>query len=133
MTEFHNVGESIECAKCEIVTRKFVPSSPQIHEVLGRVIKYELSLNCSAEIIEEVDPKEWKIDFASKLSLGDKLKAKSIYALVSSIKRVKWDVINFTATHKAQKAEIGYFTFAKIKSPLDNVLNSMHKRKELNK
>ena len=33
------VGASIECEKCELIARKIVPSSPQLDDTLGKVIK----------------------------------------------------------------------------------------------
>lgn len=131
MAEFHNAGESIECGKCEIIAKKFVPSSPQIHSILGKVIKYECSRNSSAKILEELDPKEFKVYVGSHLNLNDTLKAETLYAYTTYLKRVKTEVVNYTGRHKANVACIYGFTLAQIRYPLENVLNAIQKRKEL--
>lgn len=131
--ELHLAGESIECTKCEIIARKIVPSSPQIDDRFGRVIKYDCSRNSSAENLRELNPKEFKYKFSSNLDLGTVLKADSIYIITSQLKRLNCSVINESGRHKASHGIIDSFTFAEIKYPLENVLNSMAKRKELKK
>ncbi|PIP54830.1 MAG: hypothetical protein COX07_03195 [Bacteroidetes bacterium CG23_combo_of_CG06-09_8_20_14_all_32_9] len=124
-------GESIECDKCEVIARKIVPSSPQIDDILGRVIKYECSRNSSTENLKELVPKKFKHKFSSNLDLGTILKADSIYIITTQFKRLKLDIINKTGRHKASKGTINEYTFAEIKYPLENVLNSMTHRKAL--
>lgn len=125
------VGASIECEKCELIARKIVPSSPQLDDTLGKVIKYECSRNSSAENIEELNPKEFKYKLSSDLDLGTKLQADGIYLITTKLKRIKPDIVNESGKHKASKTTINAFTFAEIKYPLENVINSMNKRKEL--
>jgi len=125
------VGASIECEKCELISRKIVPSSPQMDDTLGRVIKYECSRNSSAEILKELNPKEFKYKISSNLDLGSKLQANGIYLLTTKLKRIKPDIVNESGRHKASKSTIDGFTFAEIKYPLENVLNSINNRKEL--
>lgn len=125
------VGASIECEKCELIARKIVPSSPQLHATLGKVIKYDCSRNSSAENLEELNPKKFKHKATSDLDLGTKLQADGIYLITSKLKRIKPDIVNETGRHKASKTTINEFTFAEIKIPLENVINSMNKRKEL--
>jgi hypothetical protein len=127
----HLAGESIECDKCELIAKKVVPSSPQIDDSLGRVIKYDCSRNSSSENLKELNPKVFKYKFSSNLDLGTKLNAESIYLLTSQLKRIKLEIVNETGIHKANKGIIEGFTFAEIKYPLVNVLNSILKRKEL--
>lgn len=127
----HLAGESIECDKCELTARKIVPSSPQIDSLLGRVIKYECSRNASAEILKELNPKEFRCKVTSNLDLGTKIQAESIYLITCQLKRLKLDLVNESGRHKASKGIIENFTFAEIKYPLENVLNSIQKRKEL--
>ena len=127
----HLAGESIECDKCELTARKIVPSSLQIDSSLGRVIKYEYSRNASAEILKELNPKEYKYKFSSTLDLGTKIQAESIYLIAKHLKRLKLDLVNESGRHKASKGIIDNYTFAEIKYPLENVLNSIQKRKEL--
>jgi hypothetical protein len=125
------VGASIECEKCELIARKIVPSSPQLDDTLGKVIKYECSRNSSAENIEELIPKEFKCKLSSNLDLGTKLQADGIYLITTKLKRIKPDIVNESGRHKASRATINAFTYAEIKYPLENVINSMNKRKEL--
>jgi len=124
-------GESIECEKCELTARKVVPSSPQIDDRLGRVIKYECSRNSSSENLKELTPKEYKYKITSNLELNTKLMADSIYLLTNQLKRLKLDVVNESGRHKASKGIINGFTYAEIKYPLENILNSIQKCKEL--
>lgn len=124
-------GESIECNKCELITKKWVPSSPQRDDVLGNVIKYECSRNSSAENLEELNPKQFRYKFSSNLDLGCMLKADGIFLLTAELKRIKPQIVNLTGRHKASKVTIKNYTFAEIKYPLENVLNSIEKRKLL--
>lgn len=127
----HSPGESIECQRCEVITRKYVPSTPQYDKDIGHHIKYDLSLNCSTENKQELEPKEFVYRKYSNLELGTILRAKQIYILTTTIKPIKFFLINKSGRHKASKALINGFTFAEIKVPLQNVLNSIRKRKAL--
>ncbi len=124
-------GASIECEKCEITARKIVPSSPMVDDTLGRVIKYDCSRNSSAENQEELNPKEFKYKLSSNLDLGSRLQAESIYLITTNLGRIKPNIVNESGRHKASKFNIKAYTFAEIKYPLENVLNSINKRKEL--
>ena len=127
----HLCGESIECEKCELTTRKVVPSSIQRNNVLGRVIKYECSQNSCAENIKELNPKKFKYKLGSNLDLGSRLEAKSIYVLTTQIKKVSPQIINKSGKHKASNFIVGKYVFAEIKYPLENVINSLKKRKAI--
>lgn len=127
----HLAGESIECDKCELITRKIVPSSPLFNSTIGRVIKYECSRNSSTEILKELDPKEFKYKFSSNLNLGTKLQAESLYLITSQLKKLKLDLVNESGRHKASRGTIDGYTFAEIKYPIANVLNAIKKKKEL--
>ena len=125
------VGDSIECEKCELTSKKIVPSTPQFDDTLGRVIKYECSRNSSAENLKELDPKEYKFKLSSDLDLGTRLQAEGIYIITTKLNRIKPDIVNESGRHKASKTTINGYTFAEIKYPLENVINSINKRKEL--
>ncbi len=124
-------GDSIECGKCEVIARKIVPSSPQIDKVLGRIIKYDCSRNSSAENFKELSPKKFKYKFSSNLDLNSKLQADSLFFLTTQLKRLRLNVVHESGKHKANKGVINDYTFAEIKYPLENVLNSIKKSKEL--
>lgn len=127
----HHVGESIECDKCELTVRKYVPSSPQIHPTLGKLLKYNCSRNCTALNLRELNPKAFKIKITSNLDLGAILSAESIFFLTSRLKPLKLNVVNESGRHKANKGVVEGFTFAEIKYPMENVLNAMAKKQEL--
>lgn len=127
----HFAGDSIECMECEVTTRKVVPSGIQQHEDLGMLVKYDFSRNCKAKNLEELVPKEYKYKITSNLDLGTALNADSIYILTKSLKPLNLDVVNESSRHKANKGCIKSFTFAEIKYPLQNVINSIAKRKAL--
>lgn len=129
MSEFHSLNDSIECMKCRVIARKVVPSTPIKDPILGMGIKYSLSRNASAQIVEELNPKKHKINPASQLNLNDILKADSISAFVASIKPIKRDVINNSHTHKASEFVLSAFCHAFIKYPLENVVNSIQSRR----
>ena len=127
----HLAGESIECDKCELIARKVVPSSPQEHDILGLVIKYDCTLNATAKNLKELNPKKFRCKLTSNLDLGATLKAKSIYFLTQSLKRLKFELDHESGAHKASKGIINYYVFAEIKYPLENIVNSIKKRKSL--
>lgn len=126
---FHEAGESIECLKCKLVTRKYSPSSVINDQTYGgRCFKYECDRNASAEILKELNPKNYKVRITSHLDLGDMLKAYSLIVYFQSKKRLKFDLVNKTGSHKAQEAICKGFTYAEIKQPLANVISSMKSR-----
>lgn len=124
-------GESIECIKCELIARKVVPSCLIKDDKLGSIMKYECSLNSSAENLVELNPKEFIYKFSSNLEMGTLLQAHSIYFITTKLRRIKYELIMKSGRHHASKAIIDDYTFAEIKYPLENVLNSINKRKEL--
>lgn len=129
----HSPGDSIECSRCEVKTRKVVPSAPQIVENPGYVIKYDCSRNCSTENIEELSPKQFLYKETSDLDLGTILRADSIYILTTSLRKLTFRIIPNSGRHKAAKGLIKGFIFAEIKYPLQNVINSIEKRKAIEK
>lgn len=131
MAEFYEVNDCIESEKCEVIARKVVPNALFVDPVLGRCMKYDFSRNATAKILQSVDPKVTKKHALANLNVDDLLKAESIYALVSSFKKLKADVINESGRHKANYIIVPYFSFAQIKYPLMNVLNSMVNRGEI--
>lgn len=133
MAEYNAAHESIECLKCEIITRKYVPSIPIKDPVLGLGIKYDLSRNCSAQILAELKPREHKKNATSRLNLHDVLRAESISAFVGSIKRLQWNLTTHSGRHKGSDVTFSYFCFAQIKYPLHNLLKSIEKQKLLEK
>lgn len=129
--DFYSARESLECIKCEFITRKIVPSVPLIDKILGRVIKYECNRNCEIKILEELKPKKFIYKLTSHLDLNSNLKGESIYIITTKLKPIKLLLVNKYGCLKASKGIIDAFTFAEIKYPLENVLNSINKRKEL--
>ena len=127
----HLCGESIECDKCKLTSRKIVPSSIQRDKVLGRVIKYECSLNSCAENLKELNPKKFKYKLGSNLELGSQLKAKSIFILTKQLTKPSLTIINESGKHKSSNFIVNKYVFAEIKYPLDNVINSIRKRKSI--
>jgi len=128
MGVFVAAHESIECVKCQIIARKFVPSMPVRDPVLGLGIKYELSRNASAEILGELVPKEYKKKATSRLDLNDILKAESISAFVVGVKRLQWNLANQSGRHKASDVTFSQVCFAQIKYPLQNMLKSLEQK-----
>jgi hypothetical protein len=131
MAEFHQQNESIECLKCEIIARKFVPSMPINDPVLGKGIKYDLSRNATAMILEELNPKTPVKRELSNLNINDLLRAESITAFICSIKRQKFELLNESGRHKASRTVVGAFAYAQIKYPLKNVINAIAAQKLL--
>ena len=68
---------------------------------------------------------------SSDLDLGTRLQAEGIYIITTKLNRIKPDIVNESGRHKASKTTITGYTFAEIKYPLENVINSINKRKEL--
>lgn len=101
-------------------------------DILGHFIKYDCSRNSSAENIEELEPKKFRYKLTSNLNLGTKLCAKSIYIITTQLSRLNFKIVNESGRHKASRGVINHYTFAEIKYPLENVLNSISKRKALN-
>ena len=128
MVVLHQVGESIECDKCEVISRNIVPSILQVDEILGRVMKYNCERNSSAKNIQELNPKVFRYKFSSNLNLGTELRAKGIYLLTTKIRPVKKKTINHTGRHKAQLAVFDDYVFSEIRYPLENVIHSMRVR-----
>lgn len=128
---YHETGESIEAEKCNVIARKLNVSSYLDIQNVGKVLKYDGKLNCEAEIIEELDPKKFKYKLTSYLDSGSKLKAKDIFLYSKVFRKPPQQLINKSGRHKSQHYCFKKYTFAEIKTPLQNVINSMKKRKTI--
>lgn len=129
--EVHDTYASIECEKCEIISRKIEPSGLLEHPILGKVLKYKCTRDSSSEILTELNPKIFKCLLSSNLQLGDILKAKAIEVLSKKIVPERKSVINHSSQHKAEKIILKGYSFSQITYPHENVLNSIKKRAAL--
>ncbi|RYX97961.1 hypothetical protein EON78_05310 [bacterium] len=130
MAEYYAAHESIECDKCEIITRKYVPSIPIKDPDLGMGIKYNLSRNASAQILGELNPKKHKKNATSRLNLNDIIRAESISAFVVGIKRLEWNLAKHSHTHKGSDVTFNLFCFAQIKYPLHNLIKALEEKNQ---
>lgn len=92
-------------------------------------MKYNCSQNSEAEVIEESNPKVFRLKKTSNLDLGDRLKADAITILTNQLKPVKPEVIKHSHRHQAMKAIFNKYTFAEIKYPIEQISKAIEKRK----
>lgn len=127
MAEYVNIGEKVEGAKCGIYTRredfKGLRQDPITHKAM---IVYELSLNCSVEVIKKLplSDVEAKLreDMGVHTELSDKLKADSITLYVAEKRKLKIEVKEGqTSTHGGHLFSTKKRTIGEIKYPFQNI------------
>ena len=122
MAKYIEAGNSIECHKSNVSTRKIVknPIVIQIDEI--KYFKYSTKIRCIVKIIEELNPKIHRINESSALNIHDELEAERIDIFTE--KRISLSLIsNFSHVHGIQNGDINSFTYAKILIPFRFVLH----------
>jgi len=128
--EYNQIGDSIECQESEVISRKFskgYPKKPPNSD--QNMMFYKCTLNTTAEITKELNPKAPKIDSTSAIDEGDYLNAKNIELWVDRKRRFKekeFELPHKSASHKARKINIKDFNFAKIILRLDSIPERRH-------
>lgn len=126
MSDYTNLGDSLEGKKVRLETRKQLFKNTIIDSNLGTLYKFKCSIRSEAEITCELSPKKNQYHEKSHLDLGDCLKADSIE--VYSKKNLKFDIISgATSTHKAQTVETNCYTYAQISVPFRFILEKLLK------
>lgn len=122
MAKYIETGNSLECHKSNIATRKVANKNPiliQIDEI--RYYKYSTKIRCIVKIIEELNPKIHRISETSALNIHDELEAEGID--IYTEKRISLNLVsNFSHVHGIQSNDINSFTYAKILTPFRFVL-----------
>jgi hypothetical protein len=131
--EYFLEGNTIECNKCKVISKKISPSSVQTDPNIGDHMKYNCTRNSEAEIVEELDPKKAIYKKDSKLDLGDKIKAENITILTKQLRPIKLNIVNFSHRHKSQEAILQAYTVGQIKYPFNHILRAIEKRNRLKK
>ncbi|MBZ9728265.1 hypothetical protein LB467_01070 [Salegentibacter sp. JZCK2] len=130
--ELYKEGDKIECNKSEVIAKKITPQSLQNHPKLGRVWKYKCDRDGSAEITEELDPKEALHSEESNLNLGDTLKSEKFYVLVKETRKLRPKKIGgHTGRHSSQELKIKKYTFGEIIKPFEHIINALQNREML--
>lgn len=112
---------SIECMSAGIISRKILPSSFIEYTNIGKCLTYKCSRNSEAVILKELDPKKAKINENSNLDINSKLECENLFVAVNKNKPYKLELINHTASHKAQEMVTDEFTFAKISKQIPSI------------
>lgn len=131
--DHYQVGDSIECKRSEIITKRFSKGILKYHPTNGRrYMFYKCERSSSAEITEELNPKDYIIEENSYLNLEDKLYGDKLHIYIDNKKRLKPEHIGgHTGRHGSQKFETRNFTFAQIKRRYDTVPFRQHNNSEL--
>lgn len=118
MAKYVHCGDSIECQKSALATRKISkPFAFKLDGFKNILYKYKTNINAIISIIEALDPKEYKIDPNSKLDIEDFLTA-DVIEIWTHIRFSDLDHLsNFSHVHGIQSKIIKDYTFAKIATP----------------
>jgi hypothetical protein len=121
MAKYIGAGDSLECLKSNVATRK-ISNNPYIIEIEGiKYFKYSTKIRCTIKIIEELNPKIHRISEFSALNIHDELEAEGID--IYTEKRISLKIIsNYSNVHSIQSNDINSFTYAKILIPFRFVL-----------
>lgn len=131
MSEYIEIGESIECEKALINARKFTNGALVYDDDIGRCIRYVCSRNGNAITQKELNPKVALKKETSHLDLGDSIRAERFYILVKGIRRLRINKVGgFTGRHSTGRMVTSSYTFAEISKPFQNIINSIENRTE---
>lgn len=117
----------VEGAKCEVYTRKEefkgLRKDPITHKPM---IVYELSRNCSVEVVEKLSLSTEEIEERAGMGIhtepGDKLKADAITLYVAEKRKLKIEVKEGqTSTHGGHLISTKKRTIGEIKYPFQNI------------
>lgn len=123
MSEYVNVGDTVEGAKCDVYTRKELFKGLRKDPITRSVMSvYELDRNCSVEVTEELplsgEEAKKRESMGVHLSKGDKLKADAITLYVDSKRRLRFEVKEGqSGTHGGNLASTKSRTVGVIKYP----------------
>lgn len=121
MSEYVNLGDCVEGAKCSIYTRKYDHKGLREDPVLQKPMSvYELSRNCSVEVTQVLSLTEEELEIRKQnnvhLDEGDKLKADSITLYVDELRKMKFTVSEgLTSRHGGHLCDTRKRTLGKIK------------------
>jgi hypothetical protein len=127
MTLLTKQGASIAGRILRLLSRKPVSIPvPRNDPTLGRTYPFRLTQNSEAEITAELAPKACNHDAAAALSLGDMVRAATISGF-STKPLPKFELVQGTGNHKGSAASCKEFGYARIDTPLRNVLEKKPK------
>lgn len=127
MSEYVNLGDCVEGAKCSICTRKYDHKGLREDPILQKPMSvYELSRNCSVEVTQvlPLTAEELEIRRQNNVHLeeGDKLNADSITLYVDEFRKMKFTVREgISGRHGGQLCDTRKRTIGQIKYPLENI------------
>jgi len=124
MAKKSNICASIEGKRISFNTRQFYPQTPYLHELLGvKVFPFKLGINGYAQIDSALEDTSKAVFETSLVKVGDCVQGGSVDGWATKpIGKV--EVINLTATHKAQASNLRGHAYAHVESPQRDHLQS---------
>lgn len=126
MAKYIQAGDSIECNKSRVSTRKVSTPVPlKIEKADGgfiNLLKFKSKTNSNVTITEELNPKVGVISENSHLDLDDELEAQVMEIYIEGSANFKV-ISNFSNVHGIQSSNIDSFTYAKIVIPFRFLLD----------
>lgn len=128
MSEYVDAGELVEGARCNIYTRKEEWKSMQKDPITHKsMTKYELSRNCSVEVVEKYmlslpEDMELRKELPLHSEAGDKLKALCITVYIDQKKKLgEPEIDKSTGRHEGRLFYTDKRTIGVIKYPFENL------------
>lgn len=120
MAGYYETGDSIECKKSEIDTRK-CNLQGLIKQDGVKYFRYKTNIRTKVTIISELLPKKSIINKNSHLDRSDFVEAQIVEIWLAS--KVKFNKkTNTTSTHSSYNCKMNCFTFAKISTPWKHII-----------
>ncbi|MEI8571720.1 hypothetical protein U737_11825 [Methylomonas sp. LW13] len=124
MAKKSNICASIEGKRISFNTRQFYQYTPYVHEHLGvKVFPFKLGINGYAEIESSLEDLSKVVFETSMLEVGDSIQGGSVEGWATKAIG-KTEVINRTATHKAEAGNLRGHAYAHVQSPHRDHLQS---------
>lgn len=121
MAKYLEAGNSLECIKSNVATRK-ISKNPCIIKIDGiNYFKYSAQRRCIVKILEELNPKQHRIYEKSALNINDEIEAQGVDIYTEKRFKLKKES-NYSNVHGIQSNIINTFTCAKIMTPFRFVL-----------
>lgn len=122
MAKYININDTIDGEHTDGNTRKFEWKGLKRHPITNKLMTlYECDRNSFAEIVKEFKGEPERGTESFHRLLGDSLEADAISIYIDTKRKVKYDVTNLTARHKAQAFKIRNRSISTIKMPLENL------------
>ena len=110
-------SQSIECKKAGLKAGQIIHYLPTIHPILNELVyECKLKLGPRAIILEELDPKESKIDRNSMLNSGDKISGRVLECLSTAPITSRWTTIS--GKHTGNLAIAKKYVYCKVFIPI---------------